>query len=265
MEDTVPTPSGMNSGGEPVGHDTQLSIDSQIQQLMSSPHYLDGKTDPLEHRRLVEQVQQLYQRRTDYRVMNNETNLPGSERISDNSDSSGTLAVIKQGLLAEARAEMDLLVKMGFERAEITENIWPHEVEALKAQRLLNEGRYSEAGAILKTALDELAEAGISDTSTISSTKNLLDQFFAADYLDEKFKLELGEQLLTRIFHQQNDFRDELLSALRPDPNTNPKERIRQIQDLLTPSLRKANFRLYRQLLDEQTRLYQCINPGFLK
>jgi hypothetical protein len=36
-----------------------MSVDQQIQSLMNNPHYMDGKTNPVEHKRIIEEVQRL--------------------------------------------------------------------------------------------------------------------------------------------------------------------------------------------------------------
>ncbi|MBN2513582.1 MAG: hypothetical protein JXB18_11650 [Sedimentisphaerales bacterium] len=239
------------------------SLDSQIQQLMASPHYLDGKTNPAEHRRLVEQVQQLYQRQSGDRIMDNETNLPGPQRISDASDSSGAFDVIQQGFVDEAKAEMDRLVELGFDRDSIPNDVLPYQVEALKAQRLLNENNYSEASVVLNRAIDTLADSGMADALTVASTKNLMNQFFASDFLDADFKKQTGEQILTKIFQQQYDYHGAILSALKS--NAAPREKIQQIETVMTPGLRRSNFGLYQKLQSERSRLYQLLNPGNLK
>ncbi|MCK9598056.1 MAG: hypothetical protein M0R06_03380 [Sphaerochaeta sp.] len=41
-----------------------MNIDQQIDSLMRNPHYLDGNTNPMEHDRIVKEVQRLYSQKT---------------------------------------------------------------------------------------------------------------------------------------------------------------------------------------------------------
>lgn len=236
------------------------SVDSELQELMSDPNYLDG-TNAAEHRRLVDRVQDLYHQRSAGMVVDDETNMPVAPRDTDAAEFDS----IQSGLVADAKSEMEKLGALGFKVSEIKPDIFPHEVDALRTQRLLNEGSYAEAGDLLKDALGALVEAGVSDTASISSTKNLLDGFLRADYLDPDLKLRLGETVLNQIYSQQNQLKDQLLSALEPKSNVSSKARMDHIRKLLTPALRKSNDRLYNRLFEELVILSERTSDGYLE
>jgi hypothetical protein len=46
-----------------------MNIDQQIQAMMKNPNYLDGKTNPLEHKRLIEEINRLYSQKTSGKML----------------------------------------------------------------------------------------------------------------------------------------------------------------------------------------------------
>lgn len=46
-----------------------MSVDQQIQALMREPHYMDGKTNPAEHKRLVDEVNRLLSKKTSGKML----------------------------------------------------------------------------------------------------------------------------------------------------------------------------------------------------
>jgi hypothetical protein len=46
-----------------------MNVDQQVQALMNNPHYLDGKTNPAEHRRLVDEVNRLLNQKSSGKML----------------------------------------------------------------------------------------------------------------------------------------------------------------------------------------------------
>jgi len=51
------------------GGNKYMNVDQHVQALMKDPNYLDGKTNPAEHKRLIEEVNQLLSQKTAGKIL----------------------------------------------------------------------------------------------------------------------------------------------------------------------------------------------------
>ena len=93
-------------------------------------------------------------------------------------------------LIEQAEAEMEQLVQLGFERAEIPDDIQPFQVRTLKIQRLNAERNFTELLPLLEKELKSFGPV----------SGSLWDEFRRDQLLDADFRAEVIELVLKRIY-----------------------------------------------------------------
>lgn len=80
----------------------------------------------------------------------------------------------RQKLVEDAEGEMAKLEELGFDPAEIPDDVQPHQVQELKMQRLVAEENYVELEPILEQNLKELSRSNIVPAGKIGAIRDLI-------------------------------------------------------------------------------------------
>jgi len=165
-------------------------MDVEIAQDRGHP-YLSG--DGLLHRRFVEARQALHQCYAER---------PGGElgpferAMQEGLESlAGKEAERQVKLRAEAEQEMENLIDLGFEEAELPEDVQPYQVNALRMQRLAAQEDYK--------ALTPMLEKDLRDLQTPPDLMATFESFAHVENLDPGLRARIVEELI-RYIHAAN-------------------------------------------------------------
>jgi len=147
---------------------TPADAASKMEELIATPGYVTGQLqfdNPAAYRRIVKDVAAL----SAIAARGN-----AEKDVEAVRDFEAARSQKKDDLREAAEQEMSKLVELGFEEAEIPDDVGDVDLRALKEQRLYGEGGYAELGTMLEDDLTSLERSGGMPPGKINAIRELI-------------------------------------------------------------------------------------------